>query len=121
MAVGFVAISINYIVALFPVFNQLRQQVRRMLQVGIHGNNGVAVGGIDTRFKRIILAEVSGKFYIKHMRVDLRLLLYSLQCIITTAIVHKNKLVIVPGTADGFTQLGNKVSYVLLLIVGGYH
>lgn len=118
LAAARAALGVHVVVAFKPAFDQFRDQLRRMLQVGVHEDGAVAARVVDGGRQRDLLAEVARKAQVAHAGVLRRQGAHNFKRGIGAAVVHEKQLeVAVPHAADDAAEALVQRPQVLLLVV----
>ena len=94
----------DHLIPLVKLFYDLRQALRRMLQVRVHADDTIAFRIIQPCDHRRLMPEVSGKVHDLYFFVGRREFLKDRQGLIPAAVVHEQKLV-VPVLRQRFQDL----------------
>jgi len=86
------ALGIDHVIAVAPLFDQLRDQLRRVLQVCVDDDCRITVAVIQARGEGDLLAEVAAQFYDGDARIVLFEPVEYLQCGVATAVIDKDNL-----------------------------
>jgi hypothetical protein len=102
-----------------PALDELGNERRRVLQVGIHDDDGVAAREAESRHDRGLLSEAAGEMEAAHPRVTLGQA-HDPGPAVVVAVVDEEELVIQSGRGAHFVEGRRERSRVHALVVAGH-
>ena len=86
--------GIHHVVPFAPFGDELRQHLRRILQVGIHDDHAVAPGMVQPGADGDLMPEVARELHHRHVRIVRGEIVHDRQAPIAAAVIHEDDLVI---------------------------
>jgi hypothetical protein len=106
----------DHVVSLLPLRNKLRHDLRRVLEIAVHHDNGSTGCVVEPGRNRDLVTEVSRQFDDCQARISGRQFMQALRRPVTAAIVDENQLVRQAGRLEGHRQALVERQQVLLLV-----
>ena len=89
------ALGLHNFIACLPQAQKLWNQLRRVLQIAIHGNHCIAVSVIQATGERHLMTIIAAQHISLHMLILRRQLCQNQRTAITRTIVHKNNIIVI--------------------------
>jgi hypothetical protein len=113
--------SIHDIVAIVKCYDQLRNLLRRVLEVIIHRNDNVIASSADTEKQRVVLAKVAHQAKPEDLRTALCEVLHDRPASINASVVNQDHLVLVPKGGQHMQDTVDELREAFLTVEYGHN